>query len=108
LGFRRVARRTRPKKAAVILRKLKNDVADFARSARFWDWRRLTFLEKLFAGIASHGGGFPQERGMKASFTRITFHLGCLIRRPSRWRFFTAGIGRELALLIQLPVLAKA
>lgn len=38
---------------------------------------------------------------MNASLTRICFHLVCLIRRPSKWRFFTAGIGRELALLTQ-------
>lgn len=29
----------------------------------------------------------------------ITLHLICLVRRPSRARFFLAGIGREIALI---------
>jgi hypothetical protein len=45
---------------------------------------------------------------MKASLTRITFHLVCLVRRPAKWRVFTAGIGRELALLAQPLTLARA
>jgi hypothetical protein len=45
---------------------------------------------------------------MNASLTRISFHLGCLIRRPSRWRFFAAGIGRELTLIMGLLIAAKA
>jgi hypothetical protein len=36
---------------------------------------------------------------VNASLSRISFHLVCIVRRPSRWRFFTAGIGRELTLL---------
>jgi hypothetical protein len=36
---------------------------------------------------------------MNASLTRICYHLLCIVRRPSKWRFFAAGIGRELALL---------
>jgi hypothetical protein len=34
---------------------------------------------------------------MKTSLTRISFHLVCLFRRPSRWRFFAAGIAREFS-----------
>jgi hypothetical protein len=30
--------------------------------------------------------------------TRIALHLACLTRKPSRWRFFAAGIARELRL----------
>jgi hypothetical protein len=37
---------------------------------------------------------------MNANLTRICFHLVCLFRRPSRWRFFAAGIGRELELVL--------
>ena len=35
---------------------------------------------------------------MKASLTRISFHIVCIFRRPSRWRFFAAGIAREFGL----------
>jgi len=45
---------------------------------------------------------------MNASLTRITFHLGCLVRRPSRWRFFAAGINREIELLFGMVHAAKA
>lgn len=45
---------------------------------------------------------------MNASLTRIYFHLVCLIRRPAKWRFFAAGIGRELALLTQPLLPARA
>jgi len=45
---------------------------------------------------------------MNANLTRIYFHLVCILRRPSKWRFFTAGIGRELALLAQPLTLARA
>ena len=41
---------------------------------------------------------------MNASLTRICFHLLCIVRRPSRWRFFAAGIGRDLSLLANLLV----
>ena len=34
---------------------------------------------------------------MKTSLTRISFHIVCLFRRPSRWHFFAAGIGREFS-----------
>jgi len=37
---------------------------------------------------------------MKPSLTRISFHVVCMFRRPSRWRFFAAGIGREFELWI--------
>jgi hypothetical protein len=43
---------------------------------------------------------------MNASLTRISFHLLCLARRPSRWAFFVAGIGRELVLLKGLLLMA--
>jgi hypothetical protein len=32
----------------------------------------------------------------------------CIVRRPSRWHFFAAGIGRELALLASLLTASKA
>lgn len=43
---------------------------------------------------------------MNASLTRIYFHLVCIIRRPAKWRFFAAGIGREIVLLAHLPAQA--
>jgi len=45
---------------------------------------------------------------MNASLTRISFHLACLFRRPSRWRFFAAGIGREIELLYGMLLPARA
>jgi hypothetical protein len=45
---------------------------------------------------------------MNANLTRIYFHLVCIIRRPAKWRFFAAGIGRELALLAQPLIAAQA
>jgi hypothetical protein len=55
-------------------------------------------LEDFLSG-ASQEDAFLQEEGMNASLTRICFHLMCIVRRPSRWQFFVAGIGRELSLL---------
>ena len=43
-----------------------------------------------------------------ASLTRITFHLLCIVRRPAKWRFFAAGIGREFGLLFAPLTPAKA
>jgi hypothetical protein len=45
---------------------------------------------------------------MNASLTRISFHLICIVRRPSRWHFFAAGIGRELVLMANLLTASKA
>lgn len=39
---------------------------------------------------------------MNANLTRISFHLMCIVRRPSRWRFFAAGIGREIEMVLGL------
>jgi hypothetical protein len=45
---------------------------------------------------------------MNASLTRICCHLLCIVRRPAKWRFFVAGIGREFALWAHPMALAKA
>ena len=45
---------------------------------------------------------------MNASLTRISFHVLCIIRRPSRWQFFAAGIGREISLMANLLTAARA
>jgi hypothetical protein len=33
---------------------------------------------------------------MKIKTMRILFHLACLVRNPKGWRFYLAGIGREI------------
>ena len=41
---------------------------------------------------------------MKTSLTRISLHIICIFRRPSRWRFFAAGIARELDQWIPMAI----
>jgi len=60
------------------------------------------------SGGVTLDAGFDKNGGMNASLTRICYHLLCIVRRPAKWRFFVAGISRELALLGQPFTLAKA